>query len=236
MKLRPRVKVVFLVTLLGSVFYLSLLGARIIEYSRGSFSDFGSALQNAVKRGDATVVRLLLITGADPNQISQRSGMTLLDRAAERGDLKVARILLDAGAEPNGSVQIFERPLFHAAYSKDREMVDLLMEHGAYYEVVDAVLLGDVEFVEQAMIEDPKMLQDIGSDGRSLLFFPMIWGRLDTTNFLLELGLDPTIEGSGVPGESVLDYARKQGQQDFVELFESYESVSEPDAALVGRP
>jgi len=236
MKLSPRVKALLLVALVGVLLYASLLGARLIGYSGGSFSGLGFALDKAIQERDATVVRLLLMTGADPNLLDQRSGMTLLDRAAERGNLKIARILLDAGADPDGSLQLFRRPLFHAAYRQDREMADLLLEHGAYYELVDAVLLSDTEFVEQALIEDPTVLQDMSYYGRSLLSMAMGYGRLDTARYLLELGLDPTGEGSGGQEGSVLDQARKSRREDFVELFESYQSVSKPESEIVENP
>ena len=228
MKLRPRHKAVLLVALLGVAIYVSLLGARLIEYSGGSFSGLGFALDKAVQERDVTIVRLLLMTGADPNLLDQRSGMTLLDRAAERGNQKIARILLDAGADPDGSLQLFRRPLFHAAYRQDLEMADLLLEHGADYEVVDAVLLGDTEFVEQALNEDPKVLLYMEFYGRSLLSMAMGYGRLDTARYLLELGLDPTEEGSGGREISVLENARKRGLQDFVDLFEAYQSEPGP--------
>ncbi len=216
--------------------YVSLLAGRLIEYSGGSFSGLGFALDKAVQERDVTIVRLLLMTGADPNLLDQRSGMTLLDRAAERGNLKIARILLDAGADPDGSLQLFRRPLFHAAYRQDREMADLLLEHGAYYEVVDAVLLEDKEFVEEAMIEDSGVLRDTSYYGRSLLSMAMGYGRLDTARYLLELGLDPTEEGSGGQEGSVLDQARKSRREDFVELFESYRPASDDEEEIVGIP
>ena len=64
----------------------------------------------------------------------------------------------------------------------------------------------------------------------------MGYGRLDTARYLLELGLDPTGEGSGGQEGSVLDQARKSRREDFVELFESYQSVSKPESEIVENP
>ncbi len=229
MKLKPRVQALLIIALLGVVLYVSLLGARVIEYAGGSFSGLDAALSNAVQKEDTTVVRLLLMTGTDPNLGDPWMGMTPLALATEGGNLKIARILLDAGADPDGSGELFRRPLFHAAYRQDRGIADLLLEHDAYYEVADAVLLGDTEFVERALIEDPKVLHEMDYYGMTLLHLMMDSQRLETARYLLELGLDPTEEGSGGPGVSVLQRARKAGRQDFVELFESYQSEPEPE-------
>ena len=64
----------------------------------------------------------------------------------------------------------------------------------------------------------------------------MGFDRLDMARYLLELGLDPTKEGSGGGGYSVLGRARKGGRQDFVDLFESYQSVSKPESEIVVNP
>lgn len=220
---RPKAaKILAALVALGFVAYAALLGARLIEYSQDTYSGPGLALHKAAEVGDAAVVRILLLAGADPNLVDERFGLTPLYWAAERDRFRIARILLGAGADPDGSGEMYTRPLFIAATRGDQRMVDFLKEHGARYELVDAVLLGDTEFVVAASTKDPGALRAIDYYGRSPLSLAMTSGRIETVRYLLELGFDPAVEGSGKPEVSVLEYAKSQGLQDYVELFEAY--------------
>ena len=233
MKRSPRVRALLLVALLGIALFVSLLGARLIGYSYETSTGMHGlrfALHKASRDGDAVLVRLLLMTGADPNLAEPVAGIRPLHLAAIEGHLKIARLLLDEGAEPNGPPGMFERPLFFAARGHEQEMADLLFERGASYEFVDAVFLGDTDFVEQTLIEDPEKLHETDSYGRSLLNMAIISDRLDTARYLLELGMDPTREGSDLQGNhTALEMARWMEVEDIVDLFESYQLVSEPE-------
>jgi ankyrin repeat protein len=63
------------------------------------------------------------------------AGAAALDLAVREGDIELARCLLEGGANPesnNGTIPgPEESPLMQAAYLGNREMIELLLEHGA---------------------------------------------------------------------------------------------------------
>jgi len=61
-------------------------------------------LENAAPRGDAALIRLLLMNGAGKNDLRQKTQALFL--AALRGDPSVVRLLIQSGAHPNGPVLI----------------------------------------------------------------------------------------------------------------------------------
>ena len=87
------------------------------------------------------------------------------------------------------------------------EIADLLIERGANYDFVDALLLGDTETVERALLENPDKLEEMSYFGGSLLSLAFDFGRSDTARYLLELGMDPSEVRPGRK-KSLLDRAR----------------------------
>jgi len=61
-------------------------------------------LENAAPRGDAALIRLLLMNGAGKNDLRQKTQALFL--AALRGDPSVVRLLIQSGGYPNGPVLI----------------------------------------------------------------------------------------------------------------------------------
>lgn len=105
------------------------VGALLLTAARLAPST--SAVADAVMRGDAASVRLLLKQGADVNA-AQTDGMTALHWAASRGDADVASMLLAAGAR----VDVLTRngnytPLHLAARSGRAPVVKALLAAGA---------------------------------------------------------------------------------------------------------
>lgn len=101
-----------------------------------------TALQLAALRGDYSVVRLLLDTGADVEGKSSNSCenkyWTALNYAALAGHVLVAKLLMDRGsAHVEGGaidkeiIQPTETPLMLAAASGNIRMVELLLSYGA---------------------------------------------------------------------------------------------------------
>jgi hypothetical protein len=89
------------------------------------------------KSGTAPVVRRLVELGADVKTECPYTGLTPLHVACQHGSLESVRCLLDNGADVNYVACGWERtyvgatPLCLALRSKDRDVIELLLERGA---------------------------------------------------------------------------------------------------------
>ncbi|MFI6785049.1 ankyrin repeat domain-containing protein [Micromonospora sp. NPDC050276] len=98
-----------------------------------------TALDRAIWAEQADVVRLLLASGADPDQpIGEYGEDTPVRFAAPRGMKDILRLLLEAGADPDGRVS-HERttPLVLAASQGLVAIAAMLLEHGASSEGIE---------------------------------------------------------------------------------------------------
>lgn len=103
-------------------------GADVHARSNNGFT----ALMFAAQLGDADSARVLLSSGANPNDIMPKTGLTPLIIAAALGRTKVAALLLDNGANPEAVDADGFTPLHHAARNKEAvEIVRSLLRHRA---------------------------------------------------------------------------------------------------------
>ncbi|KAM3075610.1 hypothetical protein ACMFMG_007746 [Clarireedia jacksonii] len=110
--------------------YLLSQGAQVAD--RSSYGTTG--LFEAVNSGDISMVQLLLLLGADPNQPQAGNHHeTPLQLAARQENIFLVKLLLDHGADPNQSQagNYHETPLQLAARQENIFLVELLLEHGA---------------------------------------------------------------------------------------------------------
>ena len=91
----------------------------------------------AIKNGNMAAVRVLVAAGARVN-VSDRGGEMPLLKAIEQEDLVVAQALLEAKADVH-SIQNGTTPLHMAAYHRDADMVQLLLNFGAPVNLKDTV-------------------------------------------------------------------------------------------------
>jgi len=90
-----------------------------------------SALETASGMGNASLVKLLLESGADPNIVNSK-GMSPLQMAAYSGHLEIAATLIQAGADVNARDQEYGYTALAAAASRGHLSVSLLLlEAGA---------------------------------------------------------------------------------------------------------
>ena len=87
----------------------------------------GTSLHAGASGSHATVVRVLLDAGADPNN-RQRHGYTPLHSAAANGDLESVELLLDAGADPAATNDERQTPLMLAEREGDLVIVERLRD------------------------------------------------------------------------------------------------------------
>jgi hypothetical protein len=79
-------------------------------------------LADAVDRGDAQAVAALLRSGADPEEVTELEGPTVLMRAAEAGNLDVVRALVEGGARVNAEAD--EGDLYRFLDADELEVFD----------------------------------------------------------------------------------------------------------------
>jgi ankyrin repeat protein len=114
------------------------------EFGDGSLGDGATPLMRAAKAGDATLMKLLLDKGADPNR-AMKNGTTALMVTAGRvvrgggqADQTIAAMaaLLDKGANVNAATPDGSTAL-HQAVGRGNEIVKFLVEKGAKLDVKD---------------------------------------------------------------------------------------------------
>ncbi|KAL2816405.1 ankyrin repeat-containing domain protein [Aspergillus cavernicola] len=88
-------------------------------------------LPNAVEKGSETLVRLLLLKGADPNQMYESIDQTALGMAARMGHMKITNLLLEHGADPNLQDHAMENAIFPAARGGHDALLSLLLSRVA---------------------------------------------------------------------------------------------------------
>ncbi len=123
----------------------------------------GKSLLEAVRKGDAAALRVLVSAGAPVTTKVGEYKETLLHLAAQNGHLEITRLLISAGAELNAKDRDGFTPLHEAVYWMHPDMVKLLLEGGADIRVGDG-------------------------DGLTALHWAAFWGRVEEAKLLLERG------------------------------------------------
>jgi ankyrin repeat protein len=112
---------------------------------RGAATDnLDKALKNAADEGDLEAVKILLEKGANVNAKGQLEGTVLVD-AAWKGHLEIVKLLLAKGAGTSASEKA--KALVHAACHK--EVVELLISHGAELTLPVAAVIGDLKAIKR---------------------------------------------------------------------------------------
>ena len=197
----------------------------------------GTALCNATMSGHSDIVRLLLESGADPNQpepgLAPR-GSALIG-AASRGDEELVRLLLAHGADPNGGVESSGNPCGRAANEKVRQ---LLAEAGGKFEEYDNLSGVPTSLLERMFGHIPVRYfvdnRDVSglrarlreSPERAFEAFEYALGVRELMEICLEA--DPNLYEKAAP-EMVVNLAGSPGFEEEAVLMASAVDLNEPD-------
>ncbi len=186
----------------------------------------GTALKYAAQKGHLDAVKLLLASGAKPDEKSgggfESGHETALMHAAKAGHLEVARTLIAAKAAVPAKDQSGKTVLHYAAEGGHAEMIELLIKHGANVEtkskcgtspLMEAASAGRAEAIV-ALVKagaDPNRF----TNGMTALWYAASSGHVVAVQALLDAGADPK---AGDRMFSPLEAASSDGHKDVVSL------------------
>ncbi|HVU27645.1 MAG TPA: ankyrin repeat domain-containing protein [Verrucomicrobiae bacterium] len=81
---------------------------------RGVSPDLRGLMENAIFADNASIAKLILAYGANPDRKVDLIGHTLLHEATRRGSPEIVELLLAKGADPNRQTQDGKKPLYYA--------------------------------------------------------------------------------------------------------------------------
>ena len=182
----------------------------------------GRELIDAVRRGDAPTVEVLLGAGADVGAV-EGDGSTALLWASHRDDVDTAQRLLDAGAPVDAANDVGATPLWAASQNGSGRMARALLAAGADPElallsgetpVMVAARAGSVDVAEQ-LARAGADLDRRGSRGQTALMWAVAQHHADVVAVLLARGADPHVRSEvwsqvmGVPPHGQYGYNRE---------------------------
>lgn len=182
-------------------------------------------LHSAAQKSDLDAVRTLLQQGVDPNAREEGDNTTPLHWAAAARAVDVARALLDAGGDVHGVGDLHEMEVigwaayFHAPDEnpqqlspRAKEMIALLVEHGARHHIFSAMCVGDLDLIRQVVAANPQALDRRMSrfeHGLTPLHFAISRKRWDIVDVLIALGAD--LEARNLHDQTPLETAMLRG-------------------------
>ncbi len=103
------------------------------------------------------------------------------------------------------------------AHMGNHEIVNLLLDHGASYDVTTAVMRGDLKTLLDRLKAEPRLIHERGAHDFPLLWYPVIGGEhLACTEALLQAGAD--VEQQHYLGHTALHFAAVGGQVEMTAL------------------
>jgi ankyrin repeat protein len=184
----------------------TLLRARLAR--RFALAEGMREVIEAGRAGDRNRVLAELERNPTLARKSNEVGDTALHNAAYKGDLELVRLLLDAGADPDAVRGDGYRPIHLALMpdwrarvpeSRRHNVATLLLERGARTSMFIAAMLHDVDYLREALREDPTRANEEDTN-----HFRPLTGAAETNDvalakLLLDHGADPNLPEEGAP-------------------------------------
>lgn len=141
-------------------------------------------------------IEILLKYGANPNDILDKNGTSVLHFAANSGNEQIVNLLLNASADINIQDRDMQTPLMIAAGFKNKRVVQLLLLKGADINLSDkegrTVVMRSpdiIPFINLSSVE----LNKTDNNGHTLLHWAAIWDNPRLVQKLIRAGLNPNI-------------------------------------------
>ncbi|KAF7914964.1 hypothetical protein EAE99_010385 [Botrytis elliptica] len=182
-----------------------------------------SLLEEAVRRGHANMVKVLLEKGAETEH-GRIENITPLMITVIHGDVNLAKLLLEYGADIDCRNSSHETPLVIAMYKGHLDMIKLLLEHGADINCRDstnqtplmmAAFQGNLETVK-LLLEKGAEIDYGGSENNTPLMIAVDYKLVIIAKLLLEEGAEVNIK-TGVNNTPLMQGSRT-GCLDMVKL------------------
>ncbi len=182
---------------------------------------------DAADAGDLNRVRAELSRDASLAAAANDTGDTALHHAALRRHLAMTEALLEAGADPDPIRGDGYRPIHLAlmnnfvvggAAPEGRAIADLLLERGARWTMFLAALVGDEQFIRDALARDRAAANEEDTNHHRPISAAARRSDFELLRLLLEHGADPSLAEEGAPRGHALWSAVYNNQYEIAEL------------------
>ena len=170
--------------------------------------DGTATILDAARQGDLARVQAEIARDARLARASNETGDTALHQAASHGHRHIVTALLDAGADVDAVRSDGHRPVHCALMpnwrarvppSEARAIGDMLLARGARYTIYIAAIIGDDQYVRDALRRDASLANFEDTCHQRPISAAARRNDVAMTRLLLEHGADPNLPEEGAP-------------------------------------
>jgi ankyrin repeat protein len=183
-----------------------------------------SGFLDAARNGDLAQVQSELERNPGLARASNDMGETALHQAAGGGHVTVLTALLDAGANPDAVQADGRRPINFALDRRSKSalqagvLAGALLARGAAYNIYLAAVLGDDDYIREALLRDPVLANFEDTSHFRPISAAARRNDLEMVKLLLDHGANPSLPEEGAPLGQALWIAVYQQQPEMAKL------------------